>query len=62
MAWLAVDKDETEVVFGTEPFREHGTWNVYSDAYVLVPVGTIEKILGYKLSWEDGAVLIGEQR
>ena len=54
--WLAVDKDGSELIFGEEkPIRERNQWTDREDLYfwVQVPQGTIEKLIGYKLTWND---------
>ena len=59
MAWLAVDKDGTEWRFSEKPFRvkEDGIWMVSDEAgiYLLIK-GTIKKLIGHKLTWEDEPV------
>lgn len=68
MAWLAVNKDNTEIIFNDErkPFRikELGKWTQYdlfyhspqSLASVKLPQGSIEKLIGRKLTWKDNPV------
>ena len=56
MAWLAVNKNGTELVCDREPYLEWDSfWSCISDN-VSIPSGTIEKILGRKLTWEDKPV------
>lgn len=68
MAWLAVNKDGSETVSIYEPYRTNkDTWNCNTEAgdgwdiFVIEQIGslrkgTIEKILGYKLTWADDPV------
>lgn len=62
--WLAVDMDGWERVFDSEPYREHRVfmgeqphWTCDEDDNQLtLPKGTIEKLVGRKLTWEDEPV------
>ena len=63
--WLAVDKDGTETISDDYLVRDGDIWNTISgySEYLILPEGTIEKILGRKLTWEDEAVIVeGERR
>lgn len=60
MAWVAVDKDGTEKIFSDycKPIRgyyiEHlGKWIGIG---IVVPKGTIKKLIGRELTWEDEPV------
>lgn len=64
MAWLAVDGDGTQIIFGVKPKRskEGKIWQLPS-RYCNYPViylkkGIIEKIVGRELTWEDEAIKI----
>lgn len=62
MAWLAVDKDGEEGAYQYKPIRIEllgGTF-VCEDGTVVLPKGTIEKLIGYSLTWEDEPVEIKE--
>jgi hypothetical protein len=75
MGWLAVDKDGTESIFITKPIRnntlyvdlEHTKyaeiWNTddYEDIGIELPKGSIEKLIGRKLTWEDEPVELKEE-
>lgn len=67
--WLVVNKDGTEYIFEAEPDRcpcwddpENRTYWDYPDqdyghcGYIELPKGTIEKLLGRKLTWDDEPV------
>jgi hypothetical protein len=67
MAYLAVDKDGTEIIYNIKPVR--GTnkvkcntemWALSSiDAhYILLPKGSIKKLIGKDLTWDDEPVEI----
>ena len=65
MAWLAVDNDSSEWIFGCKPCRNklYKTWEVdYNNNYILdiieLPKDSIEKLIGRKLTWEDEPVEI----
>ena len=63
MSWLAVDgrKQNNEFIYDTKPKRvtegkpRYHHWRCDSDV-VFVPDGTIEKIIGHKLTWLDDPV------
>lgn len=52
MAWLAVDKDGTEWVFESKPSKDGDMFYTRQDVIEL-PKGSIEKLIGRKLTWED---------
>ena len=62
MAWLAVDGDEQELIFEVKPKRskEGRIWQLpsrYSNYSVIyLKKGTIEKIIGRKITWDDEPV------
>jgi hypothetical protein len=75
MAYVAVDKSGKETVFLNIPYREGNAWhsdnwhrnNDSSDyleyaelPYIELPKGSIEKLLGRKLTWLDEPVLLEE--
>jgi len=56
MAWLAVDKDGNEYVFESKPEKGYHNWHVWEEIdrdIVELPKGSIEKLIGKKLTWED---------
>lgn len=55
MAWMAVDKDKTETVFDFCPRRAEAMW-VDGGHYVILPTGSIQKLIGRKLTWSDEPV------
>lgn len=58
MAWVAVDKDGSESIYGNKPYREDIWWimdNEY-DPMVYLPQGTIKKLIGRELTWDDEPV------
>jgi hypothetical protein len=68
-SYLFVDKDNSEWIGATEPYRdeENGEWVCVDDDHFCgsvtwdatrVPQGTIKKIIGRTLTWEDDYVTI----
>jgi len=61
VVWLAVDEDGTEAAFDTEFTCRlelpdgRGFWQTWGSEIDL-PKGTIEKLIGRKLTWEDEPV------
>ena len=57
MAYLCVDKDGTECIHSAEPYRDEIVWAIpYWDETAQVielPHGTIAKLIGRELTWED---------
>ena len=63
MAWLAVSRDGSEWVFMFEPERVDGIDNWYDvgsccEDGVELPKGSIEKLTGKTLTWDDEPVEI----
>ena len=60
MVWVAVDYNKTECIFTMKPSRSpYKTWivTVYGN-YIKLPKGSIEKLIGKKLTWSDEPVKI----
>lgn len=55
MAWLAVDSDGTEYIYGAQPSRE-GTRFMSCFECIHTPKGSIKKLIGKKLTWKDEPV------
>lgn len=69
MAWVAVDKDEAEVIFRGEPerFRDKVWSDCVEDGEILeydtrldLPKGSIRKLIGKDLTWQDEPVELTE--
>lgn len=66
MAWVAVDKDGTETIFTNRPCRvfddveDYFYWDTSSGLLILIPKGTIKKLIGKDLTWEDEPVELKE--
>ena len=63
MAYLAVNKHGDEVIFRSEPTRETSYWEIFDyysepDYGVELPKGTIYKLIGRDLTWDDEPVLL----
>lgn len=67
MAWVAVDKNGEEAIYSTKPIR--GTneikrntemWVLPSigEHYICLPKGSIKKLIGKDLTWNDEPVKI----
>ena len=54
MAFVATDLDGREHIYPKEPKRERGTW--YSAGYIELPSGTIKKLTGRDLTFDDDPV------
>lgn len=59
MAWVAVDKIGEELISRTEPFRVGDYWIGYS--IFLLPKGSIKKLIGRDLSYDDEPVELKEE-
>ena len=57
---VAVDEDGSEHIFEMFPERtEYGTWDMNAVAsYIHLPPGTIKKLIGRELSWQDEPVVL----
>lgn len=62
MAWLSVNKDNTENICDCEPTRctKYGIWESFTsiegetiDFTIEIPKGSIEKLTGKLLTWND---------
>lgn len=60
MAWLAVDSDNKEYIHQNRPIRVWlggmMGWDSGSYSLVQLPQGTIKKLIGRELKWEDEPV------
>ncbi len=66
MSWVAVEQDGCEIVFPEKPHRmeDCGFWNYMEDVgaeveitiEVDLPKGSIKKLIGKDLTWEDDPV------
>lgn len=62
MAWLAVDDDGSESLYTNKPYRRtdpnYGSyWKVKGlIGFVNLPKGSIKKLIGRELSWNDEPV------
>lgn len=54
MAYVAVDRDNTEHINTFEPMRRDSFWD--SMEMIEMPKGSIKKLIGRELTWEDEAV------
>ena len=59
MAFVCVDKDGQEVIFSKRPIRFRSVWTTEIGGaldYVELPLGSIAKLIGRGLTWEDEPV------
>ena len=58
MTWLCVDKNGSEWAFDGQPERTDKSWTISYDATscVELPKGSIEKLIGRKLTWRCNPV------
>jgi len=57
MAWVAVDKDQAEYVYESQPIRQIRFWFPPGDSKdVELPTGSIKKLIGRELTWDDEPV------
>ena len=66
MAYLTVDEEENESIFSQEPIRGKyrdriGYWKRQEGSEIWLPKGSIEKLIGKKLTWEDEPVELKEE-
>ena len=57
MPYLCIDQDGTEWIFEEKPDRADTFWN-HSHYFesIELPKGSIEKLIGRQLTWEEGPV------
>lgn len=65
MVWVAVDKNGREGIYKFRPVRKE-QYNQFMPLYgysvwLAVPKGTIKKIIGRELTWEDNPVKLKEE-
>ena len=63
MAWVAVNEDGRECIYQFRPKRGDNQFiPLYSySMYLVLPKGTIKKLIGRDLSWKDSAVELKEE-
>lgn len=55
MAWLAVDKDDSEIICYYKLHRMNNYWGSIG-SIITLPKGSIKKLIGRDLKWEDDPV------
>lgn len=65
MAWVAVNKDKSEFIYSQEPERRNDSWSLPVDQDYCIkgdnfelPKGSIYKLTGKNLSWNDNPIEI----
>ena len=62
MAYVAVDKEGYELLFEMQPTRMDGTYYEEPGSQcILLPRGTVQRILGRTLTYDDGAIDLDEE-
>ncbi len=61
MAWVACDEDGYEFIFSKKPERDEGEWVTYYSDAIRLPYGSIRKLIGKDLSWEDEPVELTDE-
>ncbi len=56
MAYVAVDVDGSEYIYRYKPKREYDEWAYGGDSFIKLPQGTIKKLIGHTLTWDDEPV------
>ena len=62
MAWIAVDDDGSENLYANKPYRRtdpnYGSYWKSSclKGFIHIPKGSIKKLIGMELSWNDSPV------
>jgi hypothetical protein len=56
MVYLAVDTDGMETMFTDEPRKGGWIWHNDRCEHIELPPGTIKKLTGKTLTWDDGYV------
>lgn len=68
MAWLAVEEDGFEFIYDDKPERYIHCWSIWrrnfageTMNYVMLPKGSIKKLIGRELSFTDEPVELKEE-
>lgn len=61
MAWVACSKSGQEIIYRNKPVRHFrlSSWipnDISENRYVVLPKGSIKKLIGRELSWSDEPV------
>lgn len=64
MTFVAVDKNNDEMVFVGNPYRHLALeiWKNKRTEGIELPKGSIEKLIGRKLTWKDEPVELKEEK
>ena len=61
MAWVAVDEDGRESIYQFCPKRGFNQFISLYSMYLVLPKGSIKKLIGRDLTWEDNPVELKEE-
>ena len=56
MAWVATDQNGEEWIYVVIPVREDTAWYPSTGDYIDLPKGSIRKLIGKDLTWQDEPV------
>ena len=64
MAWVAVDKDGRECIYQFRPKRGNNQFiPLYEySMWMALPKGSIKKLIGRDLTWQDGPIKLKEEQ
>lgn len=71
MTWVAINKDDTEIISSVMPIRYDEKWDCYMEIFydyepdyidvtIKLPKGSIKKLIGKDLTWNDRPVELKE--
>lgn len=60
MAWVATDRNGKEWVYVDVPVRGDTTWYLEEGDYIELPKGSIKKLIGRDLTWDDEPIELKE--
>lgn len=62
MAWVAVDRNGMEYIYPIKPSRDKDFYiTYYGHNIICLPKGSIKKLIGRELTWEDNPVELKEE-
>ena len=67
MAWVTCSKDGEETIYEVKPYKYNDEWVPRKDGwdreykYMSLPHGSIKKLIGRELTWQDEPVELKEE-
>ena len=62
MAYVAVNEDGQEIIMELDPKRYSDFWDSVNGFLIDIPKGSIAKLIGRELTWEDEPVMLVETK